>query len=249
MHKIFIGYDYRQPISFTVLSQSIIAQTTESVSIIPLKLDTLPIKRQGLTPFTYSRFLVPYLCEFKGVALFLDVDIVLNGDISELFKLFDDKKAIQVSKNENKFEWASVMLFNCAHPANACLTPELIESHDDLHRIGWCKEEDIGDLPREWNHLVGYDTKKEAKLIHYTQGVPAYVETSECEYSDVWHHFHQYSNFTQSWVNLMGPSIHSLIVKTQDGKERAMPKFLWDLEKGEPKPEYLEQVKKILSVS
>ena len=113
MRKIFIGYDERQPVSFTVLAQSIISQSKEPVSIIPLKLNTLPIKRCGLTPFTYSRFLVPFLCEFKGTALFLDVDIVLNADISELFKLFDPECAIQVSKNTHKFEWASVMLFNC----------------------------------------------------------------------------------------------------------------------------------------
>lgn len=241
MLRIFIGYDHRQPVSFSVLAQSIIAQTSEPVSIIPLKLNTLCIKRHGLTPFTYSRFLVPYLCGFEGGALFLDVDITLNGDIAELFKLADSSKAIQVSKNEHRFEWASVMLFNCGHPANRILTPEVIETHDDLHRIGWCKMEEIGDLPREWNHLVGYDAPKEAKLIHYTQGVPAYIETIECEYSDLWHHWHQYSNYTQKWDSLMGDSIHAVQVN-----EKKMPKFLWDLENKTPKPQYEEQVKRIM---
>lgn len=241
MLKIFIGYDERQPVSFTTLAQSIIAQSTEAVSIIPLKLNTLPLKRFGLTPFTYSRFLVPYLCNYEGWALFLDVDIVLNGDVSELFKLADETKAVQVSKNEHKFEWASVMLFNCAHLANKMLTSEYIEGADSLHTIAWCKPEEIGDLPREWNHLVGYDAPKEAKLIHYTQGIPAYIETIECEYADLWHHWHQYSNYTQPWEKLMGGSIHAVEVNG-----RKMPKFLWDLDTQKPKPEYEDQIKKIL---
>ena len=120
--KIFIGYDGRQPISYTVLQSSIIRRTSEPVSIAPLVLKTLPIKRQGLTPFTFSRFLVPHLCHYEGWALFLDIDILLLDDISKLFRLADDKYAIMVSKNEHKFEWASVMLFNCGHPANKSLT-------------------------------------------------------------------------------------------------------------------------------
>lgn len=245
MHKIFIGYDERQPLSFTVLAQSIIAQVSEPVSIIPLKLKTLPIKRAGLTPFTFSRFLVPYLCDFEGQALFLDVDIVLNGDIAQLFKLADSKYAIQVSKNEHKFEWASVMLFNCEHFANKILTPEQVEVLDGMHIIKWCAEHEIGDLPREWNQLVGYDKPNEsAKLVHYTQGIPAYPETIECEHSELWHQWHQYSNYTQPWEKLMGNSIHAVQVN-----EKKLPKFLFDLEKQVPKPEHEEIVKKILTAA
>lgn len=245
MNKVFIGYDERQPLSFTVLAQSIISQSSEPVAIIPLKLNQLPIKRCGLTPFTFSRFLVPYLCEFKGKALFLDVDITLNGDIAELFKLADSQYAIQVSKNEHKFEWASVMLFNCEHPSNSVLTPEAVETLADMHRIGWLKPEEIGDLPREWNQLVGYDKPNEkAKLVHYTQGVPAYPETIECEHSELWHHWHQYSNYTQPWANLMGESIHAVQVN-----DKRLPKFLFDLEKQVPKPEHEEIVKKILTAA
>lgn len=244
MLKVFIGYDERQPVSFTVLAQSIISQSSEPISIIPLKLSQLPIKRYGLTPFTFSRFLVPFLCDYEGVALFLDVDIVLNGDISQLFKMADPEYAIQVSKNEHKFEWASVMLFNCAHPSNKALTPENIETHQDLHRIGWLKPEEIGDLPREWNQLVGYDSPKEAKLIHYTQGVPAYPETVECEHSEIWHKWHQYSNYTQPWESLMGASIHAIQVN-----DKKLPKFLFDLEKKAPKPEHADHVRKIMSAA
>lgn len=240
MLKIFIGYDERQPISFNVLQHSIVTQATVPVAIIPLRISQLPIKRIGLTPFTYSRFLVPYLCGYEGVAVFLDVDIILNGDIAELFNcVADPEKAVYVSKNEQKFEWASVMVFNCAHPDNKKLTPEYVETADNMHRIGWTSA--IGDLPREWNHLVGYDAPKEAKLIHFTQGVPAYPETVSCEYGDLWWDQHRELSHTLSWPALMGNSVHAVIVNDQP-----LPKFLFDLEKQKPKPEYEQQVRKLL---
>lgn len=71
-NRIFIGFDHRQWCSFTALATSIIERASQPVSIIPLILGTLPIGRTGLTPFTYTRFLVPWLCGFKGTALFLD---------------------------------------------------------------------------------------------------------------------------------------------------------------------------------
>jgi hypothetical protein len=243
IHKCFVGYDERQPVSFNVLQQSIIAQASEPVAITPLRISQLPMKRTGLTPFTFSRFLVPYLCNYEGTALFLDVDIVLNGDICELMRFCDIECAVQVSKNEHRFEWASAMLFNCGHEANKILTPEYIETAERLHTIEWCKEELVGDLPREWNHLVGYDTPRaDAKLIHYTQGVPAYPETIECEYGELWHKWQRMTNYTKPWAELMGPSIHAVHV---NGKP--LPKFLFDLEKEKPKPEHLETVKKLMT--
>ena len=122
MKKIFIGYDPRQIISYTVLSASIIRHASEPVSISPLVIDTLPVTRQGLTPFTYSRFLVPFLCDYVGEAVFLDADILLRGDICRLFDFLDGND-IAVRQSHLKFEWASVMVFDNARCRE--LTPEL----------------------------------------------------------------------------------------------------------------------------
>lgn len=221
MHKIFIGYDQRQPVSYTVLQSSIIRRTTEPVTIAPLILKTMPLKRQGLTPFTFSRFMVPYLCNYEGWALFLDIDILLLDDISKLFKLADDKYAVMVSKNEHKFEWASVILYNCGHPANRSLTPDYIETAQGLHGINWLGQDLVGDLPREWNHLVGYDKPRtDAKLVHYTQGVPVFPETQTSEYAKEWHDEMRMANSAMPWTHLMGNSVHATV---KDGK--LVPKF------------------------
>lgn len=264
MLRIFIGYDERQPVSYNVLQQSILSHSSKPVAITPLVLSQLPLKRQGLTPFTFSRFLVPYLCNYEGFALFLDADMLLTADISELFEYVEEKykfshlfdnvsnvtviakptdKAAYVSKNQHKFEWASAIMFNCSHPSNKILTPEYIETAKGLHGIEWLKDEEIGDLPPEWNRLVGYDEfLDDAKLLHYTQGVPVFEETKDSPRAEEWLDVKNYMNSAITWKGLMGSSVHAV---NCNGK--LLPKFLFDLEKGQVKEQYEETVKKLLS--
>src|SRR5437879_2363173 len=103
--RIFIGYDPRQPIAYNVLQHSIIRHASRPVAITPLILAQLPIKRRGLTEFTYSRFLVPWLCHYQGQAVFLDSDMIVKGDIAELFFKFNADVAMMIEQAE--FEWAS----------------------------------------------------------------------------------------------------------------------------------------------
>jgi hypothetical protein len=218
--RIFIGYDHRQAVSYNVLQFSIFRRCSKPVAITPLFLQTLPLTRTGLTPFTYSRFLVPWLCGYQGWALFLDLDYLCLADMAELFRFTDDRYAVMVSKNAKKFEWASMMMFNCGHPANQMLTPDYVQDPQRCtapHAIDWVPEELVGDLPREWNHLVGYDPPREdAKLVHYTQGMPVFEETSGSEYTEEWKAEHAKTNQTQGWQELMARSVHA--GRTADGR-------------------------------
>jgi hypothetical protein len=218
--RIYIGYDHRQAVSYNVLQFSIFRRASKPVAITPLFLPTLPMTRSGLTPFTFSRFLVPWLSGFQGWAMFLDIDYLCRADIAELFALTDDRYAVMVSKNEKKFEWASMILFNCGHPANQILTPQYVEDPKQCrspHTIDWLVPELIGDLPREWNHLVGYDRPRDdAKLVHYTQGMPIFEETKGSEYAEEWKKEHAKANGTLGWQELMARSVHA--GKTADGR-------------------------------
>lgn len=208
MNRLFIGFDHRQPVSYTILQHSIFTRTDTPVSITPLCINQLPIKREGLTPFTWSRFLVPHLCDFKGWGLFLDIDMLVLGDINELFQLADDRFAVMVSKNKHKFEWASAILFNCAHPDNTKLTPEFVEQAAGLHQINWT--DSIGAFPGEWNHLVGYDDPREnPKLVHYTQGIPIFPETMDGGYRSEYATEVESAMFSRPWLELMGNSVHA----------------------------------------
>jgi len=234
--RIFIGYDHRQPISYNVLQHSIIARASRPVSITPLKIDTLPIERMGLTPFTFSRFLVPWLTDYKGWALFLDSDILVLGDVVELMDTADDKYAVMMTPHQGKlrFERPSVMLWNCGHEANKILTPEYVgDNSNNLFKFPWLqalKPEDrdtdswlIDDVHVEWNHLAGYYDKpaETPKLVHYTMGIPMYEETASSPYRDEWIEAHQQMNGSVPWVQLMGISKHA--ARLSDG--RVLPHY------------------------
>jgi hypothetical protein len=209
--RVFVGSDPRQPVSYSVLQHSISVRSSKPVSITRLQLDQLPIDRAGLTEFTYSRFLVPYLCDYKGTALFLDADMLCLGDIADLFAMKDETD-VQVVKHEEKFEWPSLMLFDCAKCWK--LTPESIQYGDNLFKMdSWAE---IGDIPHEWNHLVGYDAPGPAKLVHYTQGVPVWPETENCEYAEEWHQERRAMMSTCSFQELMGTSRHPIAQVSND---------------------------------
>lgn len=203
--RVFIGYDPRQPLAYNVLQHSIARHSSLPVQITPLILKQLPIKRRGLTEFTFSRFLVPYLCQYKGSAVFMDADMVVKGDIAELFE-HAGMNAVSVNKEQAPFEWASVMLFNCG----ACLrlTPEFIDDESNkLYDFAWAPS--VGEFPSDWNHCVGYEEPREAKLYHYTQGLPCWSETSDLPESAHWEEEFRAANATVSWMELMRGSVHA----------------------------------------
>ena len=175
--RVFIGYDPREAIAFSVLAHSIHLRATEPVSIAPLMLSQLngvfTRKRDPLqsTDFSFTRFLTPYLSNYEGWSLFMDCDMIMLQDVAELWRLRDDRYAVMcvkhnhVPKEKQKFlgekqskyekkNWSSVMLFN--NPKCRALTPDYVNTATglELHQFKWLESEDlIGDLPPAWNHL------------------------------------------------------------------------------------------------
>ena len=209
MIRVFIGADPRQQISLTVATASFMLASSKPISVTPITADTCGIKRPGLTPFTWARFMVPYLCDYKGWALFVDADVLCIADPYELFQQADPTKAVMAVNTRPEFERAAVMLFNCEHPDNAVLTPDYIETANGLHQLRWTQN--IGWLDKRWNHLVGYDEKRpDPAIIHYAMGVPCWEgKTSDCEHAELWWICHQAMNSAQSWEEIMGGSVHN----------------------------------------
>lgn len=202
--RIFIGMDERQPIAASVLAHSIERRASRSTQITKLQLRHMPIKRRGLTSFTFSRYCVPYLCGYEGTAIFLDADMLCLGDIFELEKFAPQDCAVAVVKNKLKFEWPSLMFFNNANCMK--LTPDLIETGNPF-ALDWGP---VGELPPSYNHCVGYDEPNpKAKIVHFTQGIPCFQETKDCEYSQEWNEERKHMNSTVSWQEIMGNSVHA----------------------------------------
>lgn len=207
---VFIGFDAREAIAYHVCCQSIITRSSMPVEFHPLHLDLFNDYREthtdGSNAFIYSRFLVPWLMGWKGRAIFMDGDMVVNDDIAKLWCEQDLYKAVQVVKHDyktkypvkylgNKNEdyqrknWSSVILWNCNHFGNRILTPEYVEkaTGSHLHQFRWLDDEQIGELPKSWNHLVleeEYD--QDSKLDHYTVGIPAFPEYDRSEEAVRW---------------------------------------------------------------
>ena len=82
-----------------------------------------------------------------------------------------------------------MILWNCEHPSHKILTPELIQNQTGafLHRFSWIKDDEIGELAREWNWLaLEYEEKKDINLIHYTIGTPCFEEYENSSLSSYW---------------------------------------------------------------
>jgi len=208
---IFIGYDPREAVAFHVCANSIIRHASQPVAIIPLALnlfqDYTETHTDGSNQFIYSRFLVPHLMGFKGWAIFIDGDMIVRGDIVELWNLRESDKDVMVVKHDYKTRmtekylgaknedyprknWSSVILWNCANHPIQRLTPAFIEKSTgaELHRFSWIKDDRIGELPPEWNWLPDeYGANPDAKLLHYTLGTPCFHEFATANMSDEWH--------------------------------------------------------------
>ena len=85
--KVFVGYDTREDIAYQVCKHSIESKQSNA-SVRPLKQQELRdagwytrgIDKLASTEFTFTRFLIPELCNFKGWALFMDCDMILKTD-------------------------------------------------------------------------------------------------------------------------------------------------------------------------
>ena len=216
--KIVVGFDQREAIAYHTFSQSVLEKSSLPVIFLPLSINTLKGYKEThndkSNDFVYSRFLTPYLHNFEGWAIFADGDMVCQSDIKELWDLRDETKALQVvmhdyktkfnqkylgNTNENypRKNWSSLILWNCSHPKHKVLTPDFISSQTGkyLHRFSWLDDEDIGELPIDWNWLaIEYPNNPKAKIIHYTLGTPCFKDYRNTEMAVTWHEVQQKVN-------------------------------------------------------
>jgi lipopolysaccharide biosynthesis glycosyltransferase len=206
MLRIFIGWDSRFPQPADVLRYSLLKHSSIPLEIHYLKLNELGLSRVhdplASTEFTYSRFLVPHLCNFQGKAMFLDNDMLCLGDVKELDNLDMGPFALRVVQHDYqpvnsvkmygcvqtaypRKNWSSMMLMDCAKLK--LWTKQVVESQTGayLHRFQDIPDAAIGELPKTWNTLDWMDPT--TKLIHYTNGGPWYDEYKDHPHAGVWY--------------------------------------------------------------
>jgi hypothetical protein len=222
--KVFIGYDPVESVAWHTMAASIYRQSSRPVAIVPVNIRNLkgifsrPRDPKQSNEFSFSRFLVPYLCNYEGMAIFFDCDQMLRTDIADIFSVLDEQlnKAVYVVKhtyeprNDVKYlntvqykyprkNWSSVVLWNCAHDKNRLITPNFVNTASglDLHRFTWLDDNEIGELDVRWNWLVGEydDPPSDVKNVHWTVGGPYFDEYQDIDFSEEWFKLHESMNF------------------------------------------------------
>lgn len=236
--QIFIGYDPKEHRAYEVCKASIekaIAESTWNMfdedQVIIHKLYTKDIdgwyrerEENQSTDFTYTRFLVPFLSDFRGISIFMDCDFVLLADPRELVDLyFNPEYAVSVVKHPPyvpltsikmdgrkqyalpRKNWASLIMFNNEHPKNQTLSFKYVNEHmpgRDMHRFTWVDDNEIGSLPLEWNCLDDYYLLENPKAIHYTDGGPWFEDNNGLSYKNTMYSDHWYE--VEEWMEKYG---------------------------------------------
>jgi hypothetical protein len=213
---IYVGWDSGEDIAYQVCRHSILTRASVPVEVRPIRqedmrqrgLYTRPRDPLASTEFTYTRFLVPHLAGHEGWALFCDCDFLWLADIAGLIGLIDDRYAVMCVHHDHRppeewkmdgrqqtlyprKNWSSLVLYNCAHPANRALTPEVVNNQSGayLHRFQWLDDDLIGAVPETWNWLEGWNrppAEGHPNVVHLTRGGPWFEQWQDVEYAQLW---------------------------------------------------------------
>ena len=214
--NIYIGYDSKEDLAYRVCKHSILKRSSIDINVYSLKLQELIARKLyfrtidplASTEFTYSRFLVPALSNYKGWAIFCDCDFIFLKDISLVLDNLDNSKAVYCVKHDytpkekHKMDgqkqtiyprknWSSFIMFNCEHPSNKKLTVDIVNSEKGsyLHQFKWLEDNEIGSLDERWNWLEGWTSQHNSQnpyAVHFTRGGPWFEEWQDVEFAKDW---------------------------------------------------------------
>lgn len=131
-------------------------------------------KRGWGTPFSAFRFAIPEMCGFEGRAIYLDADMLVLGDIAELWEMTPRAGCGIKSLSQARTD---VSVIDCAWfkdkewwPSVAQMKPSGARVFEYITVLNYHRAVDP-TLPDTWNDCDGrvYDkSPDDVKLIHYT---------------------------------------------------------------------------------
>lgn len=209
--SIYVGADRSQLLAIKVLEHSIQRHTDLPVEVhamvdLPIRVPQDPSNWQR-TGFSFSRFCIPELANYRGKALYLDADMLVFADIADLWNIpFDETKVIiqaelaeaQQETNQKKgapkkrVKQCAVMLLDCDR-----ITWEIDDIITGLDAGEYNYEQLMFDLclleeteiryavPFRWNSMEHYQLGETA-LIHYTDMTTQPWVSAQNQYSELW---------------------------------------------------------------
>lgn len=179
--KVFVGTDIAQMAGVKLLEYSIKKHASMSVEVIPIDDREVPIPKdpanRSKTGFSFSRFHIPKLCDYKGKAIYVDADMQVFTDLAKLWNMPFDGADVLYSEQptaNGRIPQHSVMLLNCSKLDWD--VKDIVQGFDEgkydykdvmYHFCLVAPSKKKPSLPFEWNSLEVYEEGKTC-LIHYT---------------------------------------------------------------------------------
>lgn len=122
------------------------------------------------TPFSGFRWAIPEACNFEGQAIYMDSDMIILGDLAELWNNpWEDGKIIQM-----KGDWRT-----CVAKWHCELAGQVLPPVEQMKQTPTAHQQLFGALQqqpqlaqvfdRQWNNFDGEnDDLKDIKILHYT---------------------------------------------------------------------------------
>lgn len=176
--KIFVGCTQKELLPFKVLEHSILTNTKLNVDVVPLfefQSNIPKIKKKSArprTPFSFQRFLIPWLCMYSGRAVYMDSDMLVFDDVAQLFKRPMGRASVLTPPKDHRRAQFAVMVVDCA----ACRWSmhdicDRLESgslgYKQLMNLKGLGVEVSECLGKRWNELDSW--LPDTKLLHFTR--------------------------------------------------------------------------------
>jgi Glycosyl transferase family 8 len=180
MIRVFIAANAAEWLPARVLEFSIRETTslpvevTQICSIVRKFPEPQSLGNRQRTPFSFQRFLVPEICKYQGRAIYVDSDMQVFKDISELWNWPLNGCDLQTVRqgNSGRRGQFSVMLLDCDRlnwnidDIVADLDAGKFDYSGLMEKM--CVATNIGsDVSPHWNALETYDPEH-THLLHYT---------------------------------------------------------------------------------
>jgi glycosyl transferase family 8 len=173
---VFVGASEAQAVPALVLRHSIVEYATQPVDVTMLWQVPIAIpkpkdpKNRPRTPFSFQRFAIPQLCDYRGRAIYLDSDMLVLDDIAKLWRMDMEQASVLATDVEHSARNA-VLLIDCErarwtlHDIIQCLDEGRVKYMDIMENL-----EGLGpvrrSIPARWNRLD--ENPPGTALIHFT---------------------------------------------------------------------------------
>ena len=177
--KLFVGVD---PNGCDAESQMVLEYTAKKNSSLPVDITWMQHSNNPesiwsnwrsetwATPFSGFRWGIPAACNYEGQAIYMDSDMIILGDLAELWKEpWNDTAIIQM-----KGDWRTcVAKWHCARAGKVLPAITDIKNVPNAHQQLFTALQHNPGLTqvfdRQWNNFDGENDKlQDIKILHYT---------------------------------------------------------------------------------